>query len=239
MPAIATAGIVFVALTLLSPAVAALGQSSTASQGGSGPTPGSRVRVVVVSGAALVRGVVLAADETSLTLAPHDRVPLRLPLDAITGWEVRVGQKRNMLRGLVIGGVGMGALGLTFSMDPDDCGGDSVHFCSRAEAVGASALLGVMLGAAIGALIETEQWMPLGARLRVPGASEHRRRGWDCRSHSEGAYAIRRGRHESGPVTAKRCPSFIHTAPPRPSRRIEAVSWQSMQATNWSVSAAA
>lgn len=41
-------------------------------------------------------------------------------------------------RAILVGGVGMGLLGLTFSVDPKDCGEDSIHFCLAGRRDGAA-----------------------------------------------------------------------------------------------------
>jgi hypothetical protein len=127
-------------------------------------TPGSRVRVwsTVVQE---LRGVVLAIDETNLTLGLEDRPPLEIPVSSITNVDVSIGEKSHTLRGTIIGGVGMALLGLTWSVDPNDCSDDSIHFCSRSEAVGAGALTGALLGALVGALIRSEEWAPMTIRF--------------------------------------------------------------------------
>lgn len=134
-------------------------------------TVGSRVRVLSTAVQGRLRGVVVAIDETVLTLAPDDRALVKVPVRSITQADLSLGRKRNTLKGLVIGGVSFAALGLTFSVDPEDCGPESLKFCSRGEAVSGGALVGVLLGTGIGALIESERWAPMTIGLRTPAAA--------------------------------------------------------------------
>ena len=165
---------ILIALALAGSAATARAQEGTASSAGHSLAAGSRVRLLVGPEPVELQGVVLNVDDKNLTLAPDARVPVKVRLDAIERLEVSVGRKRNALRGLVIGGVSMGLLGLTFSVDPEDCGSDSANFCSRAEAVGAGALTGALLGSVIGGLIQTEQWMPLGVEVQRPTLTGNR-----------------------------------------------------------------
>ena len=129
---------------------------------------GSRVRLVSTAVQARPQGLVVALDESTLTLATDAGTPLKLPTSSITALETSLGRKRNTLKGLGIGVVSGLLLGLAFSVDPNDCGYYSSHFCSRGEAVAGGALGFAALGAGVGALVKSDRWSPvlLGAPAR-------------------------------------------------------------------------
>jgi hypothetical protein len=165
------------ALTLLlGSASHAAAQELTRPSPASTVTAGTRVRVLSTTVLGRVRGVVTATDETDLTLIPEGGGPLKLPLGSITGMDVSLGRKRNWLKGLGIGVAAGAALGFAMPVDPDFCGAWSDSFCSRGEAVAASAGAYGLIGAGIGALIKTDRWVPISLGVGRPpkGASKGR-----------------------------------------------------------------
>ena len=130
---------------------------------------GSRVRLrsEVVGGEH--RGLIVALDDHAVTLAGDGGgVPLKLPLGSITAAETSIGRKRHTLRGVAIGAAVGLALGATYAVDPQDCGPDSSHFCSRSEALAAGSLGGAGLGALVGALVKTDRWAPITLKAAGP-----------------------------------------------------------------------
>jgi hypothetical protein len=130
--------------------------------------PGTRVRVVSTSVQA-VSGVVMAADETAITLVREDGPPLKVPMRSIVGMDMSIGRKRQWLTGLAIGAVTGVAMGFAVPVEPEYCGyySNSNSYCSRGGAVAGSVLGLGLLGTGIGALIKTDRWAPIVS----PGAS--------------------------------------------------------------------
>jgi hypothetical protein len=130
--------------------------------------PGTRVRVVSTA-APSVNGVVLAADETTVTLARENGPALKIPTHSIIGMDMNIGHKRRWREGLGIGVLTGVLIGFTATVDPTYCGSYSGNSCSRGEAVASGMVGGGLLGTGIGALIKTDRWAPivgLGAPTR-------------------------------------------------------------------------
>ncbi len=161
--------------TLLAGAASAAGQTPSAAVTLSTLAPGSRIRVTSTSVQARVRGLVVAVDDTVLTLAPEGGMPLKVPFASITDMDVSLGQRRNTLKGLGVGVLTGIAIGYAFPVDPERCySKDSASFCSRGDAIGGSTLFFGGLGTIIGALIKTDRWAPLGVGLRSAATSRGR-----------------------------------------------------------------
>jgi hypothetical protein len=122
------------------------------------------------------RGVLLHADSTSIAMIPEGAPvlggnQLQLPSASVSRFELKVGSKRHWLAGLAIGGALGLVWGATASVDPNDCGSDSVNFCSRGEALfGMTFVLGGM-GSGIGALVKTDRWTPVAIDALAPPAA--------------------------------------------------------------------
>jgi hypothetical protein len=123
----------------------------------------------------LLQGVVAAVDKTTLTLVQRDdRMPMTIPIASITSAEMKVGEKRQWLRGALLG-LGVGAvagvvLGATMPVDPACGAPGGPTFCVASSSERADAIaygfafggaLGGTAGAGIGALVKTETWVPL------------------------------------------------------------------------------
>jgi len=130
---------------------------------------GSRVRVkapTAVQGR--VEGSLVEIDETSLTVSKDDRVPVKIPRQAVTEFEVSRGRHRRVLKGMLIGAgiglaVGMAAPGTAcFGCSSTPTTSDRLAFG------GQGALVGAASGAGIGALVKGVVWhrVPLD-RVRV------------------------------------------------------------------------
>jgi hypothetical protein len=129
-------------------------------------TVGTRVRVRAPSVAkGRVEGTVVEIDEKSLLIGvSEDRAPLRVPRQAITQLDVNAGKHRRVLKGMIIG-AGLGAASFAVLLASTDLGPSTSDY---AEAAGLGALGGGILGAGIGALIQTDRWSPVPAeRVRL------------------------------------------------------------------------
>jgi hypothetical protein len=124
-----------------------------------------------------IRGVVVAIDQTSLTLGSEGGAPMRVPLSSIETMHQIVGRRSNTIRGLVIGAASGALLGLTFSTNANDCGAESLNFCSRAEAVGGGVLTGALFGVAVGALTRHDVWAPVTLEVSRTGSAAGRKAG--------------------------------------------------------------
>ena len=120
------------------------------------PAVGSRVRITSTATQGRVRGVVGALDETVVTLATDAGVT-KIPLTTITASEVSLGRKRNWRWGAAIGLAGGLILGSVSPLEEPD---PFVGFAgtTRGQEIVGGALVGVLLGAGIGALVRTERW---------------------------------------------------------------------------------
>jgi hypothetical protein len=155
------------AILVLALAAPAVGQEPTTSLVSVLAT-GQRVRVRSTTEPRAVIGGVSAVDIESLTLIPDGLPPLEIPARSITSVETSQGHKRSWQRGLLVGlafGVG---LGFAFSVDAENCGPETPHFCSRGEALAASTIIFSGVGAAVGAFIKSERWTPLDVKRPTP-----------------------------------------------------------------------
>src|SRR5688572_21975936 len=126
---------------------------------------GTKVRLHTLTVAGL-EGIVASIDEKTVRLATSGG-GATVPIDSITRVETRVGQRRQWLKGLVIGG-GLGLLaGSGWDVDPGDCEGDAEAFCSRGEAIAAGMLGYGAIGAGIGAVFKKDRWAPVDVRAGI------------------------------------------------------------------------
>ena len=74
-------------------------------------TVGARVRILApTTTGGRIEGTVVETNETSLLIGVNDRVPLRVPREAIIHLDVSMGQRRQGLKGAIIGaGIGVTA----------------------------------------------------------------------------------------------------------------------------------
>jgi hypothetical protein len=165
----------FTITVLLSAAVAASSQDVVPPS----PLPlvdvGSRVRLRSNALAGQPRGLVVALDDNLLTLATDGGVPLKIPVSSVTSMDTSLGRKRRTLEGLALGVVSGALLGLSFKVDPGNCGEYSLNSCSRGEAVAEGAMGFGLIGAGVGALIKSDRWSAV--RLRAGPALAARSRG--------------------------------------------------------------
>jgi hypothetical protein len=154
--------------TILSSFAAGLSAQTTSGPLSSVLTVGSRVRVTATGFASRPAGMVTSLDETTLTMAIDDRIPIKVPVASITGLETSLGRRRNTVKGLVIGAASGVLIGLLMPVDPNDCGYYSENMCSREEALLGGTIAFGAIGAGIGALIKTDRW----SRITVNAAGQ-------------------------------------------------------------------
>jgi hypothetical protein len=144
-------------------------------------TVGSKVRLLApmtIEGEQ--KGIIQQVDEKSLTLNLTNRTSITVARSAITRLEVSTGQKRQWLKGMVIGavieGVGLAATATIQQDCSASSSSGSLCFSSRAEALGVGVAAGALVGAGIGALFKGDRWsaVPLEA-VRVSLAPTRRR----------------------------------------------------------------
>jgi hypothetical protein len=132
-------------------------------------TAGTRVRLGLQSGADRISGTVIGMDEKTVTVSVGGS-PLRIPLDSVVNLHVSLGRERQWLKGFSAGALGGIGLGFAYPVDADNCAADSPNFCSRGQAMLASTLAWGGIGAAVGAFIKRERWMPVPAAALVASA---------------------------------------------------------------------
>lgn len=123
--------------------------------------PGTRIRLAPTDGAAQI-GVLVALDRDSVRIRDMAGTDLRYARADLRLLERSLGHHRNVgraaVRGGIIGAGGGFLLGVLASAEDDAfCGGGSCV----AAGTGAGAVWGLAIGAAIGALVRTEQWEPI------------------------------------------------------------------------------
>ena len=139
--------------------------------------PGSKVRITApgVLGARL-EGTVIERTADTISVVRSGRLPVRVPLAAITSGEVSLGKSRRS--GAVAGmkwgaGIGLG-LGLVVALAPDSEleGCDPTIFDCTEEVndfgmVALTTVSSIIWGAGIGALIGKERWQRLAAPVNA------------------------------------------------------------------------
>ena len=131
----------------------------------------SGVRARVVSSSGILRGFLVQSDATALRIAPEGGGTLKtVPVDSIARLELAFEEKRNTLKGTVIGALVLGVvMGVGGTVDPHTCNSPSSStFCSRGEAVAGSVLVGAGLGALVGHFVKTEHFTPIDVNALRP-----------------------------------------------------------------------
>lgn len=123
--------------------------------------PGTRIRLAPTDGVAQI-GVLVALDRDSVRIRDTAGTDLRYARADLRLLERSLGHHRNVgraaVRGGIIGAGGGFLLGVLASAEDDAfCDGGSCV----AAGTGAGAVWGLAIGAAIGALVRTEQWEPI------------------------------------------------------------------------------
>jgi len=150
------------ALALLGPVGAVTAQESSMRPSESAMLVGSRIRLAaptILQGR--VKGRLVAEDQSTLTVEIDDRVPVRVPREAITSLDISTARQRQWRKGALIG-VAVGAATIAALADDGPyCNPDSGFCMSRGEGAAAGAVVGALYGAGIGALIKSDRWSPL------------------------------------------------------------------------------
>lgn len=166
-----------VALVAVTPLPAAAQEPGAAS---TGLILGSRVRITTTGDRAPIKGLVVAVDPQTVTLATDAGV-VKTPVSSISAADISLGKRRFTRRGIAIGaGLGL-VIGLLAPVDESD-----TTTALWDESRGLSALYGLSMGTAygalVGALIKTDRWSrvelsiasspaPVGRpRIRIAGA---------------------------------------------------------------------
>ncbi|SRR6266496_41522 len=123
---------------------------------------GARARLSSTALRGYFHGFVLRNDARSVTFLLESGGEQTLAVSSLTHLDISVSKRRQTLKGALIGAAAGAALGLLFNVDPNTCDlSDSTAFCTRGEAVGGGALVGVLAGGVAGFLTQTEQWTPV------------------------------------------------------------------------------
>lgn len=121
---------------------------------------GVRVRAIS-STLGVTRGILLQNDGTSLQIASERGGIQKVPVASLMRFDLVVDQRRNKLKGALIGALAFGAMSFAWPVDPDFCGENTTNFCSRGEAVAGGVLVGAGIGALIGHFIKTDRFTPI------------------------------------------------------------------------------
>ncbi|HLG59708.1 MAG TPA: tetratricopeptide repeat protein [Vicinamibacterales bacterium] len=117
--------------------------------------PGTKLRVESAGRPSATVGQLLAIDEKVLTIGAADW-RLDLPRDRLTRVHMVVGRKNHWLAGMMIGG-GLGVL--TGALEVPGCGGNDGDCYTRGENMGYTGAGLGLIGALVGALYRTDQWV--------------------------------------------------------------------------------
>lgn len=118
---------------------------------------GARVRVTLAETDSELVGDIIEIDEQTLTLMSEHRRIVPLPRDLIRRLEISQGRRGHGWWGLAIGLAAGAAIGAAEKPDDQSCVGENCY--SRAENVAYGALGAGLIGALVGALYTTDQWI--------------------------------------------------------------------------------
>ena len=124
---------------------------------------GTKIRLQTTTTTDKLEGVVVAVDDSLLTLAGEEHAPIKIAMKSITQIEVVTGRRSSVVPGLCWGaGIGL-AVGLVAPVNSDpsfNTGLESsgTNFKSRGEAVGLCTVGGGLWGVVIGLLIKRDEW---------------------------------------------------------------------------------
>ena len=124
---------------------------------------GTKIRVRFSGSTSVATGSLQALDASRITIVDAENQNLSFPRDTIMSMEVTRGRKSHWLKGMVFGTV-IGAVGGAFETPGCDSGGTCY---TRGENIGyAGAGLG-LIGALVGALYRTDQWVEVSLDRRT------------------------------------------------------------------------
>jgi hypothetical protein len=124
---------------------------------------GSKIRLQTTATVDKLEGVVVAVDDSLLTLAAEEHAPIKIAMKSITQIEVVTGRRSCVVAGICWGaGIGF-VTGLVAPVNPDPTfydlvANDGTNFKSRGEAVGTCTVGGGIVGALVGLLIKKDEW---------------------------------------------------------------------------------
>lgn len=132
-------------------------------------TIGDRVRVTVVSERSPVVGTLVDDRADRLTLRTESQQAVDLPYASIARLEVSRGLHPHMLKGAVAGAVGGAGIGAIVGATSNDQGPRALGRGGLvALGVGMGSAGGIVIGAALGALIRTERWRDVPVSVAPP-----------------------------------------------------------------------
>jgi hypothetical protein len=130
---------------------------------------GDRIRITTARSSLAIKGTLVAADDTALTVAREgrDTTERKFARSEIATLEVARGKKSHWVAGSLVGLLGGVALTAAYCVHPSPFGGE----CSSGDYVAVGALfggIGAASGALVGLLIRTDRWTAVPAdRLNV------------------------------------------------------------------------
>lgn len=144
-------------------------------------TPGTAVRIRSSILPDRIRTVVVAVDDSVVTVASAGGPQLKIPMSSITAMDVGLGPRRNSLKGMAVGAA-LGMLsGFAVRVDSSDClslfgasSSTAAEYCSRGEAVTYETVGSALAGAAIGWLIKSDRWTAMNVAVRPSITAEGR-----------------------------------------------------------------
>ena len=127
---------------------------------------GTKVRLQLGGAGRSVTGNLLASNDKSFTLVNAENQNLSFPRDTVTKVEVIRGRKGHWLMGMVIGAA-LGAAG--GAVETPGCGGNDGDCYTRGENIEYATIGFGLVGALVGALYRTDQWVEVSLdRVATP-----------------------------------------------------------------------
>jgi len=120
--------------------------------------PGTKVRLWLDRDGDTVKGNLVALNERSFSVVSGDNQNLSFPRDTIARIDVVKERHRHWLAGMIIGTAFGAAVG---AAETPGCGGNDGDCYTRGENIGYGALGFGLVGALVGALIQTEEWVEI------------------------------------------------------------------------------
>jgi hypothetical protein len=117
---------------------------------------GTRVRLWLEGNGGTVKGNLVALNDHTFSLVSGENQNLSFPRDTVTRIDVVKERHRHWLAGMIIGASFGAALG---AVETPGCGGNDGDCYTRGENIGYGALGAGIVGALVGALYQTEEWV--------------------------------------------------------------------------------
>ena len=135
--------------------------------------PGTRVRLWLKGDGGTVKGNLVALNDKNFSLVSGENQNLSFPRETVTRVDVVKERHRHWLAGTIIGtavGAGIGAA------ETPGCAGNDGDCYTRAENIAYGALGAGIIGALLGALYQTEEWVEISVERASPVATSAGRR---------------------------------------------------------------